>query len=148
MRAADQLQIVQLVELVGHLGAEEPACAPRRHGPRFDIFWIAPHEIAEGSFMRHFYFSVDESDLINGADVGRETSVDAQHLAFNERRDAEIVEHLGAVLPWVRISVLADDLVIEAVDSGDLTTFVVASEKCYMSWVLDLQSHEVFEGFD
>lgn len=45
VRARNQIQVVHVVELVRHLGAEEPACASRRDTPGLDVVWIGPHEV-------------------------------------------------------------------------------------------------------
>lgn len=41
--------------------------------------------------------------------------MDAKDLAFDESTDAEIVEHFGAVLPWVDVAVLAHGFFVESV---------------------------------
>jgi hypothetical protein len=53
--------------------------------------------------------------------------VDAKDLDFDYGADTEIIENLSAVLPWVGISVLSDGLIIESIDSGDLSSLVVSS---------------------
>ena len=52
------------------------------------------------------------------------------HLAVNECGEWQVVEEIGEVLPDVRVAVLAQTLVIEAVDLRDLTTLVVAAQNC------------------
>ena len=53
--------------------------------------------------------------------------MDAEDFALNDSTDAEVVEDLGAVLPWVGVAILAQSLLVEAVDGGDTTRLVVAS---------------------
>jgi hypothetical protein len=69
-------------------------------------------------------------------------------LTVDDSADGEVVEDLGAVLPGVGVAVLSVDLIVEAVDGGDLSRFVVASEEGDSFGVFDLEAEEVFEGFD
>ena len=59
---------------------------------------------------------LNEPDLVQGPDVGREAAVDAEDLAVDEGGDGEHVEHLAAVAPHVTVAVLVLALVIETVD--------------------------------
>ena len=59
---------------------------------------------------------LDESDLVQSPDVGREAAVDAEDLAVDERGDGEHVKHLAAVAPHVAVAILVLTLVIKAID--------------------------------
>ena len=59
---------------------------------------------------------LDESDLVQSPDVGREAAVDAEDLAVDERGDGEHVEHLAAVAPHVAVAILVLTLVIKAIN--------------------------------
>jgi len=74
--------------------------------------------------------------------------VNAENLALNYSTNAEIVEDLSAVFPWVCITVLSDCFVVEAIDSGDLSSLVVTSEESDVSRVLELQTEKKLECFD
>ena len=74
--------------------------------------------------------------------------MDTEDLAFNNSSDAKIIEDLGAVLPWVCISILSNCLVVEAVDSRDLSCFVVASQQCDVRWILHFKTQQKLEGLD
>ena len=43
-------------------------------------FWIRPQKVTHWSVVRHLLFSVNGSDLVQGGDGGRETSVDTEDL--------------------------------------------------------------------
>lgn len=92
--------------------------------------------------MRNLLNSVKSSDVIEGIDTGRETSVEAEDLVVDEGGQGEVVEQVGEVLPDVGISVLAETLVVEAVDLSDLTRFVVAAEDGDALGISDLQGDE------
>jgi diadenosine tetraphosphatase ApaH/serine/threonine PP2A family protein phosphatase len=87
-------------------------------GPFCDLMW---------SFVRNFHSSVDESHLIDRLDFWRETSVDAEDLAFNNGTDSKVVEDFGAVLPRVGRSVLSNGLIVESIHGSNLSSFMVSS---------------------
>jgi hypothetical protein len=70
--------------------------------------------------MGHLNSSVDCSNLIDSLDLGTKTTVDAEDFAIDDSSNGQIVEHLGAIFPGVRISVLSVDLIIKSIDSCDL----------------------------
>jgi len=148
MGTCDQIDIVDVIEFGSDLGSKEPASASRRHGPGLNVLWVGPHQVAEGALVGDLHASVDESDLVDGLDLRGESSMDAEHLALDNGSNSEIIEDFGAVFPWVGIAILSDGLIVEAVDSGDLPSLVVASEEGDMSWVLHLEAEEQLESFD
>ena len=56
--------------------------------------------------MRDFLISVNQSDMVESGDIGREAAVDAEHLLVDERGHCEVVEHPAAVPPRVGVPVL------------------------------------------
>lgn len=136
--AGDQVEVIDVVELQRHLPSEQPAGATRRHGPGLEVFGVCPHQITERAFMGDFHASVDKSNLVKSLNIRRKATMDTKNLSLNDGADSQIVENLSAILPRVRVSVLTDGLVVEAVNSGDLPRFVVASQKSNVSRVLEL----------
>ena len=118
-----------MIEVVGHLGAENPACTSGVDGPVLDILGVGPHQIGEGSFVGNLDFPIDGSDLIDGLDFGAEPSVDAESLSVDDGSEGKVVEDFGAVFPGIGVAVLPIDLIIKAIDG------------CYLSaweeWYLD-----------
>ena len=49
MRTANQLQLVQVIELVDNFRAKKPARASRADLPRVDVLGVRPHEVTEGA---------------------------------------------------------------------------------------------------
>ena len=47
--------------------------------------------------MRNFHSSVDKSDLIDGLDLRRESSMDAEDLAFDDGAEPEVELHVDGV---------------------------------------------------
>ena len=77
--------------------------------------------------MRDFHSSFKKSDLVEGFDIRRQTSMDAENFSFNHSSNAEIIKDFTAVFPRVRISVFADSLIVETVHRGDLPSLVVST---------------------
>lgn len=64
----------------------------------------------------------------------------ASHLAINNSREGQVVEDLSAVSPDGDWAVLAEALVVEAVDLGDLPRLVVSPDQGYPVWVTHLRN--------
>ena len=79
--------------------------------------------------MRHFDSSVNGPNLINGLDLGAETSVHAEDLAINDGSNREVVEDLSAVFPRIGVTVLPIDLIVKTIDGCDLSA--------WKGWYLD-----------
>lgn len=148
MRSGNQGDVVDVIEFSCDFRAEQPSCSSWRHGPSFNVFWIRPHKIAEWTLVRNFHSSVDKSHLVDSFDFRRETTMDAEDLAFDHSSDSEVVENFSAVLPRVGISVFSNGLVVEAIDGGDLSSLVVSSEECDMSWVLQFEAEQELESLN
>ena len=70
------------------------------------------------------------------------------HLVVNQGGEGEVVEEIGEELPDVRAAVLAEALVVKAVDGGDLPGLVVAADKCHSIRVSNFEAEEEEEGFE
>jgi hypothetical protein len=138
MCSGDERNVIDVVEFSGDLRSEKPTSSSWRHGPSLNIFRIRPHKIAEWTFVWDLHSSVNESDLVNSFDFWGQSSMDAEDFSLDDGSNSEVVEHLGAVFPWIGIAVLSDCLIIESVHGGDLPSFVVTSQKGDVSWVLQL----------
>jgi hypothetical protein len=62
--------------------------------------------------------------------------MNAEDFAFNNGSNTEIVKDLSAVLPGVGITVLSDSFIVEPVNSGNLSGFVISSQESDVGWVL------------
>ena len=81
VRPGDEFESVDMAEVIGNFGSEYPAGSSGVDCPVFDIFWIRPHQVAEGSFMRNLDLPIDGPHLIDGLDFGAESTMDAEDLA-------------------------------------------------------------------
>ena len=127
--ARDEFDGVGRVELCDDVAAEEVAGAARREPPPVNVLRIRPHQVAHRAVVRHLLLPVDDADLVERVDRGREAAVDAEDLVLDDGREREVVEDLGAIPPHVDRTVLAQALVVEAVDLRDLPALVVASDE-------------------
>lgn len=63
-------------------------------------------------------------------------------LIIDEGGEGKIVEEIGEVFPNVRVAVLAKTFIIEAINLGDLTRFVIATKDGDALGISYLQSHK------
>ena len=115
MGACHKLEVVDVIELMRHSRAEEPASAARRQRPRLNVLGVRPHQIREGAFVRQLHPALEQANLVERLDVWRQAGVHAKDLAFNDGSDAQVVKDVTAVLPWVGVSILSDRLIVESV---------------------------------
>ena len=71
--------------------------------------------------------------------------MDTEDFTFNNSANTEKIKHLSTILPWVRITVFAHSLVVEAVHLSDLSGLMVSSEESDMARVLQFQTQEELE---
>lgn len=129
MRPRNQLQAVHVVELACYLIPKQPPGPPRRNRPRLHILRVAPHQVAERTFVRDLLGASDDADLVEGADLGAQAAVHAEHFAVDDGGEDEEVEDLAASFPDGGVAVFLLALLVEAVDLGDLARFVVAADE-------------------
>lgn len=128
MCACNELQAVDVVEFGRHLVSKQPSSTSGRHGPCVHVFGITPDQIAEGTFVGNFLCSCYDADLVQCADLRRQTSVYAENLAIDDSCEGEEVEDLTACLPDRCVAILGLALFVETVDLGDLSRLVVSAD--------------------
>lgn len=129
MSACNKLQAVHVVELGGHLISKQPASTSRGYSPGTHILRVTPDKIAEGAFMRDLLGTSDDTNLIQCADLGTQTTVDAKNFAIHNGSKNQEVEDLAAAFPHRGIAVLLLALFIEAIDLGDLARLVISTHE-------------------
>lgn len=134
MSARNQLQAVDVVEFAGDLVSEQPSGASGTDGPRVDLLGVAPHEIAKGAFVRDLLGAGYDSDLVEGADFGRQAAVHAKHFAVDDCGQGQKVKDLAAGFPDRGVAVFGLAFFVEAVDLGDLAGFVVSADEGDAVW--------------
>jgi len=85
MRAADELKAVHRTKLLSNLGAEEPTSAALGDLPGVDVrLRVGPDEVTEGALVRSLLVTVNEAQLIQRGDLGRQTTVHTNDSAIND----------------------------------------------------------------
>jgi len=74
--------------------------------------------------------------------------MNTEDLALYNSANSKVVEDLCAVLPGVCVTILSDSFIIEAIDCGDLSCLVIASQQSYVSGVLQFQTEKELEGLN
>ena len=85
--------------------------------------------------MWYFLRSCNDSDLIQRSYLWAETSVDAEDFAVDNSAEDEEIEDLTAGFPNRGIAIFLLTLLVETVDLGYLTGFVVTPNESYTVWV-------------
>jgi len=148
VRARDERQVVEAVELFDDVGAKEVARAARREAPPVNVLGVGPHEVAHGALVRHLDLAVQHADLVQRVDGGRQAAVHAEDAVLDERGEREVVKDVDAVAPHVDGAVLAQALVVEAVDLRDLARLVVAADERDAVGVAHLEREQQQERLD
>lgn len=94
-----------------HIRSE--GCARGDHVRHGDAVERARGRTAKGTLVGDLLAALNGADLIEGADVGRKAAVDAQHAAIDESGQREVVKHLAAVPPRVKVAVLLKALICQ-----------------------------------
>ena len=98
--------------------------------------------------MRNFLDAVESSDIIEGIDAWRETSVETEDLVVDKGCEGEIVKEVGEVLPYVGVAVFSKTFIVEPIHLSNLARLVIATEDGDALGVSDLKSNEESDGFD
>mmetsp|Transcript_17003 Transcript_17003/g.38268 ORF Transcript_17003/g.38268 Transcript_17003/m.38268 type:complete len:277 (-) Transcript_17003:283-1113(-) len=148
MRPADQTQPVPMVVLLADVLSEGEPGPPGRDAPSDPVVRIAPEEVAHGSVVGHLLHAVERADLVQGIDGGGEAAVEAEDVVLDHRGEGEVVEEAHEEVPDVGGAVLADTLVVKAVDLRDLPRLVVSPQYVHPLRISDLERHEHAHGLD
>lgn len=145
---ADGLEVVFVEELLADVLAPAVPRSPGRGGEAVLVLIrrVGPEEVTERAGVRHILHAIDASQLIQGINLGRESTMQAEDLVLNLCGDGETLEEIREHLPDEISSVLLEALIIEAVQFIDLSVLVVAPEDGDPAPVFDLEQEDVEEG--
>jgi len=141
MRARDEHQPIVVVELLGDVLPKRVPRATRRNAPSGSVVRIRPEQIAHGTLVWHL-LSRQLTNLIEQIDGRREAAMHAEDLRLDERGQRHVVEEIGEYFPNVGVAILAQALVVEAVDLRDLPRLVVAAQQVDALAVAHLERDE------
>ena len=120
----------------------------RADAPSTPIIRIRPQQVAHGPLVRHLLYPVQRADVIQRVDARGQAAVQAEDLVVDERGQGQVVEEVGEKLPHVGVAVLAQALVVEAVDLRDLAGLVVAAQDGDALGVADFERDEQGDRLD
>lgn len=98
--------------------------------------------------MRDFAKAVDDLDLINAVDAGREAAVYAEDLVVDYAGERQVIEHVCEVMPYSRVAVLATTFGVEAIGLGDAAGLVVAADEVDSLRVAEFKADKERDGLD
>ena len=115
MRSCNQLQSIDMIKLRCDLVSKQPTGTTRADGPRFYLFWIRPHQIAESAFMWDLLRARNYSNLVYCSDFRAQSTVDAEQFSVHNGGKDEEVENVAAGLPNRGVAILRLAFFIKAV---------------------------------
>jgi hypothetical protein len=71
-----------------------------------------------------------------------------KHPPIHHRPQTQIVKYITTISPHVTTSIFPLTLVVESVDLGDLTRFMITPYEGYTIWIADFEEKEEQECFD
>jgi len=98
--------------------------------------------------VRYFPKTVDNLDLVYRVNGRREAAVNTKDLVVDDDGEREIVEHVGKVVPYVGIPVLARAFCVEAIRLCDPTRLVVAADEVHSVRIAQLEADEQRNGLN
>jgi hypothetical protein len=135
MGASNSFETIDMVELGGNLVAKQPTSTARADCPCVDIFWITPYKIAEGTLVRDLLGAGDDTDLVDGPDLGAETAVYTENGAVNDSRQNQEVKNLAASFPDRRVAVFCLTFLVKPIHLSNLPRFVIAAYENNPVWI-------------
>ena len=116
-----QIQPIDLIELLNHSLSKQPASPSIRHNPSVNIVRIRPHQITIRSFMGNLNISLYSPNLIDGSDMGTQSSMDAKNLLINNCSQRKVIKNIIKHFPWTLISIFLSDFIKESINHGNLS---------------------------
>jgi hypothetical protein len=98
--------------------------------------------------VRYLLYPIEGTNVVKSINARGEAAVKAEDLVLDEGGKRKEVEEVGEVFPDVCVAVLSQAFVIEAVDLGDLTGFVITSKDGDTLGIADFQGDEKSYCFD
>mmetsp|Transcript_53453 Transcript_53453/g.127485 ORF Transcript_53453/g.127485 Transcript_53453/m.127485 type:complete len:302 (+) Transcript_53453:112-1017(+) len=145
---ANKVHVVLLEKAGHHIWAKDEGHTAIILGPACNIFVrICPKEIANQACVWYIRWSHQSTNLFEVGDLWRQAAVHTHDLLIDETTNWQAVEDIAKLLPQLDV-VAALALIIEAIDSSDACTLVVATEQEKVLRVLDLVGKEENDGLD
>lgn len=127
VRSADQVEIMPLQKVHDDLLTEAITHSALVRLPvLFHIRRVAPQKIIQQTVVRHIGRTCNSSNVIHMGEARRQTTMDTEDLASDDRSDGEAVEGINKGLPDFDVAT-PFTFIIEPINAGDVGTLVVAT---------------------
>ena len=153
VRAAHEVELVPVEEVLENVVAEYVAHAPVVSAPPPDGGWVAPHEVADHAVVGDFEWAAHVADLFILVQIGRKAAMATENLLVDHGGEGQAAEHFGEVLPYLEARRLVTDapetslaLIVEAVHAVDAGALVVATKQKDFIRVFDFEREEHDDG--
>lgn len=141
--AQDVRHAIDLEELAHDLRAEGVPGPARRQRELVALgVRVRPDQVGHGALVGDLAEAVDDLDLVDGVDGGRQTAVDAEDLVVDHHAQREEVEHVREVVPDIGVAVFARALCVEPVRLCHTAGLVVPADEVHALRVPQFQAHE------
>ena len=128
VRPRNEREPIVMVECLRNILPERITRPAWRYSPPTPIVRVTPQQIAHRPLVRDLLYTIDTSHMVQRIDTRRQSTVKTEDLVIDERGERKVVEEVGKVAPDVGVAVFAQTFVVEAIDLGDLTTFMIAAK--------------------
>lgn len=134
----DEIHVVLLQESRHHIGPKGKRDTSVVLTPAGNVLvGIRPEQVAKQTTIGNISGPHDASNLLHGVQIRAQTTVHGEDLLVDDSGDRKAIEAVGEGLPQLDV-VAALALVVEAVDTVDGRTLVVATQNEEVFGVLDL----------
>mmetsp|Transcript_4495 Transcript_4495/g.8644 ORF Transcript_4495/g.8644 Transcript_4495/m.8644 type:complete len:216 (-) Transcript_4495:470-1117(-) len=149
MSPRNQIQSIDKTKLIRHPCTKQKSRSSRTHLPwRTNILRITPDQITKCPLMRNFLLSINRPYLIQRSDIGRKSPMNTQNLRIDNSRQGKGVKALSTVSPYRSIAIFSQTFIVKSINLGDLSTLVIAPEKCDVARIFQFETQEECERFD
>ena len=119
------LQSVDVIELLTHVLAKNKPRTSRTRSPTCVVVRVAPQQVTHRAFVRDLLYSINLPNAVESVKLGTETSMKTKQFILNETGQRKVVEYVSEVLPDVGVPILAETLVVKAIDLGNRPCLVI-----------------------
>jgi hypothetical protein len=148
MCSCNQSQAVVVIECLRNILSKCVARTTGRNAPTTSVIGITPEQIAHGPLVGNFLEPVERANVVERVDRRTETTMQTEDLIFDQGSKGQVIEQVGKIFPDVRVAVLSQTLVVEAIHLCDLAGFVVATQDRNAPRVADFESDKESNSLD